>query len=96
MLQKLSKVQDWMIEWRESAARVGADEALYWLMSIYETLDLDKVTGVRVVSKWITDPELVEKRERKAQLISESSDLHEFRLHPDAPPEERAATRRRA
>ena len=60
MLRKLDRVQERMIEWCESAARVGADEALCWILSIYETIDLDKVPGVRVASKWIKDPELVE------------------------------------
>ena len=96
MLQKLDRVQERMIEWRESAARVGADEALCWILSIYETIDLDKIPGVRVASKWIKDPELVEKRERKAQTIIETSDLHEFRLHPNAPPEEKEAARKMA
>ena len=67
----MAEAQDRLIEWRESAARVGADEALCWILSIYETLDLDKVPGVRVKSKWITDPKLVAKREKKAQLIIE-------------------------
>ena len=71
LMEKVEEFQDRLIEWRESAARVGADEALCWILSCYETLDLDKVPGVRVQSKWITDPKLVEKRERKAQLISE-------------------------
>ena len=93
LLNRLHEAQDRMIEWRESAARVGVDEALCWLLSIYENLDLDKVVGVRLASKWITDPEFVEKRERKAQLITEGSDLHEFRLHPDATPEEKEAAR---
>ena len=96
MLEKLDRVQDQMIEWRESAARVGADEALCWILSIYETIDLDKVPGVRVASKWIKDPELVEKRERKAQLIIETSNLHEFRLHPNATPEEKEAAMKMA
>lgn len=71
LMDKVGEFQDRLIEWRESAARVGADEALCWIFSIYKTLDLDKVPGVRVASKWITDPKLVEKHERKAQLISE-------------------------
>ena len=65
-MDKVDGIQDRLIEWRESAARVGADEALCWILSTYETLDLDKIPGVRVASKWITDPKLVEKRERKA------------------------------
>ena len=51
---------------------------------------------MRTAFKWITDPELVEKRERKAQLIIQGSDLHEFRLHPNATPEEKEAARRMA
>ena len=81
---------------RESAARVSADEALCWILSIYETIDLDKVPGVRMASKWIKDPELVEKRERKAQLIIETLNLHELRLHPNATPEEKEAARKMA
>ena len=38
----------------------------------------------------------MEKRERKAQLIIEGSDLHEFRLHPNATPEEKEAAKRMA
>ena len=44
----------------------------------------------------MVDPELVEKRQRKAQLMIETADLHEFCLHPDAPAEEKAAARARA
>jgi hypothetical protein len=95
-MDKVEEFQDWLIEWRESVARVGADEALCWILSIYETLDLDKVPGVRVASKWITDPKLVEKRERKAQLISEQSNIHEFRFHPNTPAEEIEAAKKMA
>ena len=94
MMDKVVEIQDRLIEWRESAARVGADEALCWILSIYETLDLDKVPGVQVASKWITDPKLVEKRERKAQLISEGANIHEFRFHPNTPAEEVKAARK--
>ena len=65
-MDKVEEFQERLIEWRESAARVGADEALCWILSIYETLYLDKVPGIWLASQWITDPKLVEKSETKA------------------------------
>ena len=84
----LRDTQSQMIEWRESAARVGADEALCYLLYVYETLDLDKVTGVREDSKWVVDPEFVEKRKKKAQSIIQFANLLKFCPHPDAPAED--------
>ena len=49
--EKIEGVEDRLTEWRESAARVAADETLSWIVSIYESLDLDKIVGCRVVSK---------------------------------------------
>ena len=96
LMEKVEEFHDRLIEWRESAARVGADETLCWILSCYETLDLDKVPGVRVKSKWITDPKLVDKRERKAQLIIERANIHEFRFHPNTPAEEIEAADRKS
>ena len=41
--EKIEGVEDRLTEWRESAARVAADETLSWIISIYESLDLDKI-----------------------------------------------------
>ena len=96
LAERLRDAQARMIEWRESTARVGADEALCYLLSIYETLELEKVTGVRDNSKWVVDPEHVEKRKKKAQSIIEFANLHEFCPHPNAPAEDAAAAEARA
>ena len=49
-------------EWRESAARVGADEAMTWVLSWYENIDLATLRGVRNGSNWVEDPDLVKQR----------------------------------
>ena len=53
-----------MDDWRSSAARVGADEALMYVLSWYEGIDLDMLKTLRDGSKWTTDPELI--RDRKS------------------------------
>ena len=85
LAEVLSGAQDRMIEWCESAARVGADEALCYILSFYETLELEKIIGVREGSKWIEDPSHVETWQKKAQSIIEWADILEFRADPNAP-----------
>ena len=43
-------------EWQESAARAGADEALTFVLSWYEEINLDDLKAMRSDSKWMTDP----------------------------------------
>ena len=43
LAEKMAEAQDRLIEWRESATRVGADEALTYVLSWYETIDLGKL-----------------------------------------------------
>jgi hypothetical protein len=52
---QLSKVH--VGEWRDSGARVGADEALTYFLSWYEKANLETLCSVREGSAWITDPE---------------------------------------
>jgi hypothetical protein len=54
---QLSKVR--VGEWRDSGARVGADEALTYFLSWYEKADLETLRSVREGSMWTTDPELI-------------------------------------
>ena len=44
----------------------GADEALAWVLSWYEDLDIKSVKGQREGSKWETDPSFVKKRQAAA------------------------------
>ena len=53
LAEKMMEAEDRLTEWRQSAARVGADEALTWVLSWYETIDLATLQGVRDGSKWV-------------------------------------------
>jgi hypothetical protein len=57
---QLSKVR--LREWRDSGARVGADEALTYFLSWYEKVDLETLRCVREGSAWTTDPEFIRRR----------------------------------
>ena len=57
-------------KWRKSSARAGADEALAWVLSWYEDLDIKSITGQRDGSKWETDPVFVKKRQAAAYAMS--------------------------
>jgi hypothetical protein len=57
---QLSKVR--IREWRDSGARVGADEALTYFLSWYEKTDLETLRSVHEGSAWTTDPELIQHR----------------------------------
>jgi hypothetical protein len=46
-------------EWRDSGARVGADEALTYFLSWYEKVDLETLRSVREGSAWTTDLEFI-------------------------------------
>jgi hypothetical protein len=50
---QLSKVH--VGQWRDSGARVGADEALTYFLSWYEKVDLETLRSVREGSMWTTD-----------------------------------------
>ena len=44
-------------DWRSFAARVGADEALMYVLSWYKGIDLDMLRTLRDGSKWTSDPD---------------------------------------
>ena len=58
LAKQLSGGNDRLRAWRESAARAGAEEALMWVLSWYEELDLGMLIGTREGSAWIDDPEI--------------------------------------
>ena len=55
----LQASEDRLREWRSSSDRAGADEALTYVLSWYEGIDLDVLQTLRSNSKWTTDPELI-------------------------------------
>jgi hypothetical protein len=61
---------DRLDEWRASAACAGADEALSFVLSWYEGIDLDILKTMRIGSKWTSEPELIQKRQETAYAIT--------------------------
>ncbi len=74
-----------LIEWRESAARAGADEALAFVLSWYEGIKLDVLQTMRTGSKWIEDPELIQQRRQRAYSFVQYADIHNFVEAPEDP-----------
>jgi hypothetical protein len=73
---QLSKVH--LREWRDSGARVGADEALTYFLSWYEKVDLETVRSVRKGSVWTTDPEFIRRRQELAHSYVDFADTEAF------------------
>ena len=70
-------------EWRESAARVGADEALSFILSWYEGIKLEALQTMRTGSKWTTDPDLIKRRQETANSFIPYANVHTFVEGPD-------------
>jgi hypothetical protein len=73
---QLSKVR--LREWRDSGARVGADEALTYFLSWYEKVDLETLCSVREGSAWTTDPEFIRHRQELAHSYVDYADTEVF------------------
>jgi hypothetical protein len=72
----LAKVR--LREWRDSGARVGADEALSYFLSWYEKADLETLRTVREGSIWTTDPEHIRHRRELAHSYVDYADTDAF------------------
>ena len=53
LAERLSEGRKRLRLWRESTARAGAEEALMWVLSWYEDIDLAKIVGTRDGSPWV-------------------------------------------
>jgi hypothetical protein len=73
---QLSKVC--LREWRDSSARVGADEALTYFLSWYEKANLETLHSVREGSAWTTDPEFIWPRQELAHSYVDYADTEAF------------------
>ena len=85
LAEKMVDAEDRLIEWRQSAARAGADEALAWVLSWYETIELANIKGVCDGSRWIADPEWVRKCQELAYSLIQYADINNFHEDPNAP-----------
>jgi hypothetical protein len=73
---QLSKVR--LREWRDSGARVGADEALTYFLSWYEKADLETLRTMRKGSIWTTDLEHIRRRRELAHSYVDYADTDAF------------------
>jgi hypothetical protein len=73
---QLSKVR--LREWRDSGARVGADETLTYFLSWYEKTDLETLRSVREGSIWTTDLEYIWRRQELAHSYVDYADTEAF------------------
>jgi hypothetical protein len=73
---QLAKVR--LREWRDSGARVGADEALTYFLSWYEKADLETLCTVREGSIWTTDPEHIRRWRELAHSYVDYADTDAF------------------
>jgi hypothetical protein len=73
---QLSKVH--LREWRDSGARVGADEALTYFLSWYKKADLETLRTVREGSIWTTDPEHIWRWQELAHNYVDYADTKAF------------------
>ena len=87
LANRLSESHARLCEWRESAARVGSDQAMTFVLSCYENLELDRFARLRGDSKWILNPEYVEHRKRTAYSFVPYANVHQFREDPYVVPE---------
>jgi len=85
LVEWLKTSDDSLNEWRESAARVGADEALSFVLSWYEDITLESLQTMRVNGKYVTDPELIKKRQERAYSFIPYANIHTFCADPNAP-----------
>ena len=65
-------------EWRSSSARAGADQALTFVLSWYETIDLNALKSLRSDSKWTSDPTLIQSRKEAASFMSSYAQTQTF------------------
>jgi hypothetical protein len=73
---QLTKVR--LQEWRDSSARVGADEALTYFLFWYEKADLETLRTVRKGSIWTMDPEHIRHRRELAHSYVDYADTDAF------------------
>src|SRR3954451_24800616 len=81
----VAKLQDGpsrLDDWRASAAQIGSDEALSYVLSWFETIPLDRLRQMRTGGIYELEPE---KTRQRQELAYSYVDLHEFREDIRAP-----------
>lgn len=63
-------------EWCKSAGQVGTDGSLSFLLSWYDTINLDVLRHMREGAKWITDPNLIKQHQDRAYAFIQYANVH--------------------
>ena len=67
-----------MIEWHDSAGRVGIYIALQVLLSWYEGIELESLRSIRAESKYYTDPAAKKELEKRTCTLLQFAGVHQF------------------
>lgn len=92
----LEKSEERLEEWKESAARIGADAALEIILSWYEDLEVERFRLMRSDSKWSVDPGYIQRRQELANSFIEYTNVSPFRADPREVAAREAAAKARA
>ena len=76
LAERFLLTEDRLDQWRESVGRATADKALSFVLSWYEDINLDVLARIRGDGKWLTDPELIKKRQERAYAMIEYTMVH--------------------
>lgn len=90
LAKRLLEVEDRLSEWQESAACVGANEALSFVLSWYDGINLDVLQCMRADSPFLSDPELIAKHRERVYSFIQYADVHSFVEGPRLDAEEEA------
>ena len=69
LIARLRDTESKLRAWRHSSARAGSDEALAWVLSWYEGMNLNLLERTRDGSLWLSDPERIQRRQARAYEI---------------------------
>ena len=67
-----------LTQWKESAGRVAADDAMSLVLSWYEDIDLGLLQNLRTNGKYVCQQEWIQKRKDFAYSLLEFADVHTF------------------
>ncbi|KAK1613914.1 hypothetical protein QYE76_019431 [Lolium multiflorum] len=87
LVKRLRDGPDRLLDWKDSAARAGADIALSFVLSWYEEVDLDQLETRRADVEGNLSEEAKARRLARASAIADFADKSVFITDPDAPEE---------
>nr|XP_051208573.1 formin-like protein 14 [Lolium perenne] len=87
LVKRLEGAPDRLLDWKDSAARAGADMALSFVLSWYEEVDLDQLESRRAGVEDNLSAEAKTRRLARAYAIADFIDKGTFVSDPDAPQE---------